>query len=71
MRKGLKMYICEKHGELKTDWCDECQKIIECTCDAETIRFKDLHYDYKNGSRTVTIYLTFCLTCGKVIDVQI
>ena len=21
------MYICKKHGELKTEWCDKCQEM--------------------------------------------
>jgi hypothetical protein len=56
------MYICETHGELESEWCDDCGKIVRCDCStSETTRWKDLYY----GERwSATIYLEFCPTCG-------
>ena len=63
------MYKCEKHGTLLSEWCEQCEKIVSCDCsEKEIIRFKDLCYECKEGERTVTIYLTYCATCGQVFD---
>lgn len=67
------MYNCEKHGEMQEGVCDECGKMLCCDCsDQETVRFKDMIYDVDGiGERTVTIYLTFCATCGDAISSNI
>ena len=66
------MYICEIHGELDSDWCDECQKIVECDCSNQSeVIFKDLIYDCDEGERTVSLRLQFCETCGLPIDAGI
>ena len=62
------MYSCEKHGPKPTDWCDECGKPILCDCSETSVqRFKDLNYGYDD--RTVTVYLTYCDTCGEPISI--
>ena len=65
------MYICEKHGTLESEWCDQCNDVVKCDrSDQETWRFKDLMYDYKNGTRTITIRATYCDTCGKLSGIK-
>ena len=64
------MYRCEKHGELKGEWCGECEDFKNCDC-SETIqmRFKDLTFDCEDGEKTITIYVKHCETCGDVKDI--
>jgi hypothetical protein len=65
------MYICEVHGELDTEFCDKCNKIVRCDCsDTDQKRVKDLTIDTDKGERCVTIYFTICKTCGDIIDVS-
>lgn len=65
------MYRCEKHGELKNEWCAQCGDIVRCDCSNLTdTRFKDLTYDTESGEHTVTIYLTHCDTCGNTFDLR-
>ena len=65
------MYKCEKHGKLETEWCDKCSEIKQCDCsDMKTARFKDLFLDTKNGERTITVYIKYCNTCGKIANVK-
>ena len=41
-------YICEEHGDLESEWCEQCEKIVECDCKNQTVtRFKDMIYDSK------------------------
>jgi len=66
------MYVCETHGRLNTEWCDECNELVLCDCkEQEVTRFKDLIYDCEAGERTITIYLHHCMTCGEVSHVEI
>jgi hypothetical protein len=54
---------------METDWCAECQTLLRCDCSKlERQRFKDLMFGDQDW--TVTIYITFCLTCGEKHDVQ-
>ena len=65
------MYVCKKHGELESEWCDDCQEVVECDCsDVEKERYKDLIYDCAEGERTITIYLFYCGTCGYPISAE-
>lgn len=65
------MYRCYKHGTLESEWCNDCEEIIECNCSAmEVARFKDLIYESKMGEKTITIFLQHCSTCGKPIYVK-
>ena len=65
------MYNCEKHGALESEWCDECEIIVQCDCQNITsTRFKDLIYDCEDGERTVTIRVHHCETCGMVSYVE-
>lgn len=66
------MYICEKHGEQETDWCEECEILLSCDCsDLEETRFKDLRIDSNSGEKTFTIYVEHCINCGNVFDSRI
>ena len=66
------MYKCKKHGMLKSEWCEECQAVVECDCkDQTTTRFKDMIYDSDQGERTITIRLYHCATCGTPSHVEI
>jgi hypothetical protein len=65
-------YNCKEHGALRSEWCDDCQKIVECDCsDMTYTRFKDLIYDTDTGEKTVTIRLHHCGTCGETIHSEI
>jgi len=60
------MFLCKKHGYNDTEWCDVCNKIIECD-----------HMDSKKEKKSVSVYtddwtekwveieVKFCATCGK------
>ena len=66
------MYKCDKHGDLKTGWCNDCQKVLKCDCSESTYtRFKDLIYDCEDGERTTTIRLYHCSTCGMPSHAEI
>lgn len=59
------MFVCPTHGNLDSEWCGGCGKIVKCDCsDIETGRFKDLLYDYKTGTGNFTVYFSYCDTCG-------
>ena len=65
------MYKCELHGELESEWCDNCKEVIQCDCSNLTeTRFKDLEFDCNDGPRTFTIYLSHCETCGNKFDLR-
>lgn len=65
------MYICEKHGVLESEWCDDCGIIVQCDCQNITsTRFKDLIYDCDDGERTTTVYIVHCETCGRVVNIE-
>lgn len=65
------MFICEKHGDLKTEWCDSCEKLVDCDCrDIETVRFKDLIFDCEAGELCITLYLKVCETCGDIKEIE-
>lgn len=65
------MYKCKIHGELKTEWCDECKKIVQCDCsDADYQKISGLHYDTNQGERSLEIKVIFCATCGKLSGVE-
>ena len=60
-------YNCDIHGKLESDWCEECEKIVDCDCLNQTsTRCKDLSYDCDDGERFVTIRIYHCETCGKI-----
>ena len=66
------MYDCEKCGIIESEWCDDCEDLIECDCSDMTVtRFKDLMFDTKDGEKTVTINLHHCGTCGEKRTVEI
>ena len=66
------MYKCEKHGELDSEWCEGCQEIKQCDCTRQTYtRFKDMIYDCEAGSRSITMRLYHCETCGDATHVEI
>ena len=66
------MYKCNMHGELDSEWCDECEKVVDCNCvDTVATRFKDQIYDCDKGERTVTLWFYSCETCGKTSHVEI
>ncbi len=70
-KEGRGMYTCNIHGKLKTEWCDECGKIVSCDCsESDTARFKDLIFDCAEGERTVSVYIDYCNQCGKLFDVR-
>lgn len=61
------MFVCEKHGDLKSEWCDMCRKPISCDCmDIETDVFKEV-FDFATGKKTVIFILEYCGTCGRII----
>lgn len=64
-------YICDIHGELSSEWCELCGKIVDCDCKQQTYtRFKDLIYDCDAGERTVTIRVYHCETCGEINHIE-
>ncbi len=63
------MYECDIHGELDTDWCDKCSKLLQCDCSDLTVeRFKDMLYS--KHDYTVSIYIEFCETCGEIKSIS-
>jgi hypothetical protein len=65
------MYICDVHGKLEQGWCNDCKKIVNCNCSiTKTKRFKDLKYGCQEGERTITIWITYCPTCGQYFSVD-
>lgn len=66
------MFVCSEHGQLATEWCDPCQKIVACDCSKTTYtRFKDMIFDCDDGERTITIRLYHCATCGEPSHAEI
>ena len=66
------MYYCITHGQIPTNWCEDCQQEVSCECsDITSTRFKDLIYDCEEGERTVTIYLDHCDICGNIFGVRV
>lgn len=64
-------YNCDIHGELDSEFCEECEKIVDCDCKNQTYsRFKDLIYDCEDGERTVTIRIHHCETCGEISYIE-
>ncbi len=64
------MYKCDKHGRIDSNWCDECEKLVQCDCsEIESSRVKDVIYDCEDGERTISITIQHCKTCGAVFDV--
>lgn len=60
------MFRCDKHGVLKSEWCEDCKKVVVCDCSIlDSTRFKDLIYDCELGEKTTSIILSYCKTCGK------
>jgi hypothetical protein len=53
-------YVCEHHGSLLSEWCNDCEEIIECDCsDMVHVSYKDLIYDPERDTEkwtVVTIY---------------
>ena len=61
------MYICEEHGEICSNWCEECEEVLDCNHENQTYtRIKDIIYDCEEGERTVTIRIHHCETCGDI-----
>ena len=66
------MYICDKHGELASEWCNECSQTYSCNHSVvDTIRFKDLLYECDRGDFNITIWLKFCKTCGEPVSIYL
>ena len=66
------MYVCDEHGQLDSEWCDECEKQSVCDCSDQTYtRFKDQIYDCEDGERTITVKLYHCETCGLATHAEI
>lgn len=65
------MYICPKHGRLDNHWCDICSEIYNCDCSiTDTTRYKDLEIECEDGTKSITIYIEHCQTCGAVFDIR-
>jgi len=61
------MYVCDHHGELKSEWCEGCEKIIKCDCsDVEQCRQKDVTFAVGDDLQYITIYADICASCGDV-----
>ena len=60
------MYKCDIHGELESEWCDDCQKIVRCDCtDIGFTRRKDVDF----GEFCITINVDYCKTCDEIISI--
>lgn len=60
------MYKCDIHGELESEWCDGCQKIVRCDCsDIGFARMKDADF----GDFSITVNVDYCETCKNIISV--
>lgn len=69
--KGETMYKCEKHGELTNSWCEECHECKKCDCrNTDTNRYKDMYLECEEGTKTFTIYVEYCETCGEIIGIN-
>ena len=62
------MYICEKHGELKTDWCDDCGQTVKCDC--STIISFNGYIEHPFQNRQIEIVLECCKNCGDIVGVS-
>ena len=60
------MYKCDIHGKIESEWCDECQKIIDCDhSDIGFTRRKDVDF----GELCITINVDYCETCDEIISI--
>ncbi len=60
-------YNCEKHGHLKTAWCDKCKKICKCDCKDRTFtKFSYLTYSCEDGEKKVIVTIHHCVICGEI-----
>jgi len=64
------MYICKIHGELDTEWCDDCGIIIECDHSETDYEYTDVSYHCDNGLRSKNVYISFCKTCGEFFEIS-
>ena len=64
------MYVCEKHGVLDSEWCDECGDTVQCDCsETEWGRIKDLYLNTIDHSASITLEFELCNACGSVVSV--
>lgn len=63
------VYMCKEHGEKNTEWCVDCQEIVQCDHkDIEYYHTTDIIFDTKNGECTTKIGFKHCGTCGKILE---
>lgn len=63
------MYVCDKHGALESEWCNDCGKIIKCDCSDVTGHKVESEIPYQKQSRSISVNVNMCPTCGDVKDV--
>lgn len=65
------MYTCMIHKNTTTKWCEECKTEVPCGHQVHQFaRFKDLVYHCLDGEKTVTLFMYYCNTCGKIFGIQ-
>ncbi len=66
----MKTYKCEIHGELSSEWCDDCGKIVEkVQCNHAKKSWYNGYIETING--TVEVEVLCCETCGIDIDARL
>jgi len=65
------MYICEKHGEIDSEWCDDCMKTTgKCDHRERTgWSWSSLFYGM-NIDRCTDITMEYCDFCGEIFRVN-
>ena len=62
------MYTCNcGYQDARFDWCPDCKKILKCDCvDVIRTKVRELEVSYENGSRSISVYVEICSTCGSI-----
>lgn len=62
------MYKCDVHGYKEIEWCDECNKLINCDC--STTKTDNGYVEYGNLGRSIQVYIDYYPVCGQVSSVS-
>jgi hypothetical protein len=56
------MYVCDKHGALDSEWCEQCGEIVACDC--SDMAAERVWITYMSGDRNHALIVRYCGTCG-------
>lgn len=59
---------CDQHGELESEWCEECQRIYPCDCSTDDVE-RSTHIEY-GGKWTTRVWITYCPCCGNLKSLE-